>query len=180
MTAPRLEGFLRYRTDTIKAPSAHRELASISAMLKRAKRWGVVERNEARHVERLDEDDPDTEWLEVGEAASVIQTARQMVDDPGSRCRPHFHALIATFLLTGGRRSGVFGLTRDAVDLEAKLIRFEPNGYRGLKNDHSERDVPLWPQLAEILAPTLRAGRTTTPFSSPPRATTCSPRSVQL
>lgn len=124
-------------------------------MLERAKRWGVVERNEARNVERLTEEKPDTNWLEVDEATKVIKAARQMVQDPASRCRPQFHALIATFLLTGGRRSEVLGLTRDAVDLDADLVRIEPNDYRSLKTDHSERDVPLWPQLREILAPRL-------------------------
>lgn len=102
VTARRLEGFLRYRNRRVKASSAHHELASISAMLKRARRWGVLGRNEARNVERLTEEKPDTNWLEVAEAAKVIKAARQMVQNPASRCRPHFHALIATFLLTRG------------------------------------------------------------------------------
>lgn len=85
----------------------------------------------------------------------MLKTAGELVEDPESRVRPFFRELIATFLLTGGRRSEVFGLTREAVNLEAGEIRFRPNEWRGLKTDDSERSVPLWPQLRELLEPYL-------------------------
>lgn len=154
VTTQRLAGFIRWRHRRIKASSAHRELASISAMCQRAVEWSILRRNPARSVSRLSgksDDDSGTKWLEIGEAARVLEAAKAMVADPSSRCRPHFHALVATFLLTGGRRSEVFGLRRSDVDFEAGLVRFEPNEHRGLKTDHSKRDVPLWPQLREIL-----------------------------
>lgn len=47
------------------------------------------------------------------------------------------------------------GLTREAVDLDADLVRIEPNDHRSLKRDHSERNVPLWPQLRWVLEPHL-------------------------
>ena len=61
--------------------------------------------------------------------------------------------MIATYLLTGGRRNEVFGLLLSDIDFENKLVRIQPNEHRRLKRVWSERAVPLWPQLGEILRP---------------------------
>jgi integrase len=84
------------------------------------------------------------EYFEIDEAARFLETARQL---------DLYHELIATFLLTGGRRNEVFGLLVDDVDFEANRVRIEPNRFRRLKRPWSERTVPLWPQLREILLP---------------------------
>ena len=61
------------------------------------------------------------------------------------------HPLVATFLLTGGRKAEVLGLTWGDIDFDLGLVTFAPNDWRGLKREWSERTVPLWPQLREIL-----------------------------
>ena len=39
----------------------------------------------------------------------------------------------------------------DDVSFKRKRIHFRPNRWRGLKTKGSERSVPLWPQLEEII-----------------------------
>ena len=84
------------------------------------------------------------EFFEINEAARFLDAARRL---------DLHHELIATYLLTGGRRNEVFGLLVSDIDFENKLIRIQPNEHRRLKRVWSERAVPLWPQLDEILRP---------------------------
>jgi integrase len=65
------------------------------------------------------------------------------------------YPLVATFLLSGGRRAEVLGLELDDVSFDRKTITFRPNRWRRLKNRRSHRVVPLWPQLEAILRPYL-------------------------
>lgn len=59
---------------------------------------------------------------------------------------------MATFLLTGGRKSEVLGLEVSDVSFDRRTVRFRPNEHRpSLKTRSSDRSVPLWPQLREIL-----------------------------
>lgn len=153
VTAPRLSEFLQWRLESVKASTAGVELSCISSMLSRAEDWRLVDRNEAKHVTRPKTESTEAVWLETGEAAKVLDAAKAMEGDPSSRCYRHLHALIGTFLLTGGRRQEVFGLLRRDIDLKAGTVRFAPNAHRDLKTDHSKRTVPLWPQLGEILTP---------------------------
>ena len=88
------------------------------------------------------------EFFEIDEAARFLDASR--------RLDLHYE-LIGTFLLTGARRSEVFGLLVGDIDLENKLVRIQPNEHRGLKRVWSERAVPLWPQLEDILRPYLAA-----------------------
>ncbi len=84
------------------------------------------------------------EFFEIDEAARFLDAARRL----------HLHhELIATYLLTGGRRTEVFGLLVSDIDFENELVRIQPNQHRRLKRMWSERAVPLWPQLEEILRP---------------------------
>lgn len=84
------------------------------------------------------------EFFEIDEAARFLDAAR-MLD--------LHHELIATYLLTGGRRNEVLGLLASDIDFENNLVRIQPNEHRRLKRVWSERAVPLWPQLEEILRP---------------------------
>lgn len=73
------------------------------------------------------------------------QEARQPVDDTAA------YPLLATFLLTGGRRSEVLGLELDDVSFDRQTVTFRPNRWRRLKTRDSWRIVPLVPQLEAIL-----------------------------
>ena len=84
------------------------------------------------------------EFFEIDEAARFLDAAERL---------DLHHALIATFLLTGGKRNEVLGLVVSDVDFENSLVRIQPNQHRRLKRVWSERAVPVWPQLDEILGP---------------------------
>jgi integrase len=99
-------------------------------------------------------------------AARVLELAPEALVRPRSGKRtprprpPRFlHPMLATFLLTGGRESEVYGLLLGDVDLSRETITFRPHEGRRLKTSTSWRTVPYWPQLQEILEPHLEERR---------------------
>jgi integrase len=102
-----------------------------------------------------------TPFLEVPSAALLLEAARTY---PQTKREPEMaiaHAVLATLLLTGGRKSEVLGLELNDISFDRKTVTFRPNQWRGrdgrgrdrLKTAGSERVVPLWPQLEELLRP---------------------------
>lgn len=104
---------------------------------------------------------PEARWLEVHEAALLLESARTyQPPEPvrqkhggliSAKPNPHLYPILATFLLTGGRKSEVLGLEVDDISFQRKTITFRPNDWRRLKTRTSHRPVRLWPQLEEIL-----------------------------
>ena len=86
------------------------------------------------------------EFFEIDEAARFLDAAVRLNEYP---------EVFATYLLTGARRTEVFGLLVGDIDFENDLVRIQPNRHRRLKRAWSERVVPLWPQLREFLVPYL-------------------------
>lgn len=103
----------------------------------------LLEKPSAQHHE--------ARWLEVHEAALLLETAKSYRPKRGDLAVPYAHALLATFLLTGGRQKEVLGLEVEDVSFDRKTITFRPNQWRRLKTATSHRSVPLWPQLEESL-----------------------------
>jgi len=117
----------------------------------------------------------EAEWLEVHDAALLLESARivqaereawlekyqRWLDSGSPGKRPEMeggayveapiYPILATFLLTGGRRSEVFGLAVTDVSFSRNTVTFRPNSFRSLKTRASHRVVPLWPQLREVL-----------------------------
>jgi integrase len=107
----------------------------------------------------------EAQWLEVHEAALLLESARTLPSVSVQNLKKSvptatIHALLATFVLTGGRRAEVLGLEVDDISFDRKTVTFRPNAFRRLKTLQSARVVPLWPQLEEILRPYI--------FSRPP------------
>ncbi len=98
-------------------------------------------------------DTPKQPWLEPHESALFLEAARLLKRRPGTApmAYPFVYPVVATFLLTGGRKAEVLGLAVNDVDFSADCVRFRPHPWRRLKNDGSIRNVRLWPQLAAIL-----------------------------
>jgi len=92
-------------------------------------------------------------FLEQHEAAALMAAARRVKSKRPDIACPFLPELIATLLLTGGRKAEVLGLEVDDVSFERKTVSFSPNQWRRLKTAHSIRTVPLWPQLEAILGP---------------------------
>ncbi len=92
-------------------------------------------------------------WLEVHDAALLLEAARLYVPKRGDLAMPFAYPLLAAFLLTGGRRLEVLGLEVGDVSFDRKSVTFRPNEWRRLKTLTSFRTIPLWPQLEEALRP---------------------------
>lgn len=98
---------------------------------------------------------PEALWYEPHEAAALLESARlyrpdreDMAIDPAC-----VHAVIATMLLTGGRKAEVLGLRVQDVSFDRRTVTFRETAGRRLKTRTSWRAVPLWPQLEGILQP---------------------------
>jgi len=94
-------------------------------------------------------------WLEVPDAALLLEVARRLPKPRHPRQTPNLYELLGTLLLTGGRLSEVLGLEVDDVSLDRRTVTFRPNAWRRVKTRGSARTVPLWPQLEGILRPYL-------------------------
>ncbi len=92
-------------------------------------------------------------WLEVPDAALLLEAARTYVPKRGDLALPFAYPLLGAFLLTGGRRLEVLGLEVSDLSFDRKTVTFRPNTWRRLKTATSFRSVPLHPQLEEILRP---------------------------
>lgn len=90
-------------------------------------------------------------FLTPPEAALLLESARTFRAPIDDGAFPWMYPLLATFLLTGGRKSEVLGMEVDDVSFRLGKIYFRPNRWRRLKTEGSERPVPLWPQLREAL-----------------------------
>lgn len=100
------------------------------------------------HAERQE-----AHWLEVPDAALLLEAARTYRPRRADLALPFAYPLIAALLLTGGRLAEVLGLEVGDVSFDRRLVTFRPNVWRRLKTDTSFRTVPLWPQLEAILRP---------------------------
>lgn len=97
-------------------------------------------------------------FLEVPDAAYLLECARQFHAKRADLACPFLYPLLAAFLLTGGRLREVLALQVSDVNFERGTVTFRPNVFRPrLKTEGSARVVPLWPQLAEILRGYLNA-----------------------
>jgi len=108
-------------------------------------------------------------FLEVADAALLLEVARILearerklpgLENNRVNATSGLYPIVATLLLTGGRKSEVLGLDVEDVSFDRRLVRFRPNVHRGLKTQTSVRDVPLWPQLRDILQQWMYGGET--------------------
>ncbi|MEP7097827.1 MAG: site-specific integrase [Dokdonella sp.] len=144
----------RYREETIR-----KHMNALAGLFRRAQRAGWVPQG-FNPVSLLEGDErpfrepSPTPWLEIPEAAQLLEAARTY--RPGAN-EPEMHLaypLIAAFLLTGGRADEVLGLDLSDISFDRKLIFFRPNQWRSGKKGKTTgatRAVPLWPQLEEAL-----------------------------
>lgn len=93
----------------------------------------------------------EAKWFEVHEAALFLEAARTMPPPPRSPIAPLIYPIMATLLLTGGRRNEVLGLEVGDVSFDRQTVAFRVKSHRRLKTESAARVVPLWPQLREIL-----------------------------
>lgn len=154
------------RRPTMSPGTARHHLNALSNLYRRAQAEGCVVPGYnpvAAMLEKPVGRRREAEWFEVPDAALFLEAARRYTAAPGrddapakSTAQPRdpaAYALVATFLLTGGRESEVLGLEVGDVSFDRKTITMRQNDWRRIKTLTSFRTVPLWPQLEEILRP---------------------------
>jgi len=142
------------RGATLSGGTVRHHLNALSNLYRRAQAEGFVTPGfnpVAALLEKPSAQRHEARWLEVHEAALVLEAAKSYRAKRGDLAVPYAHALLATFLLTGGRQKEVLGLEVEDVSFDRKTITFRPNPWRRLKTATSHRSVPLWPQLDESL-----------------------------
>ena len=151
------------RGGTLSDGTVRKYLNSVSNMYSRAVSERCVRTNPVADMYvKPTEERREAPYLDAAEAALLLESARtyqppveevRQAHGGAISAKPtrYLHALLATFLLTGGRKSEVLGLEVDDVSLRLGKVYFRPNRWRRLKTRGSKRTVPLWPQLREIL-----------------------------
>ncbi len=142
------------RGSTLSDASVRTYLNSLSNLYRRAESESVVPSGFNPVSSLMDKPTAkrrEARWLEVHDAAILLEAAR--VYKP---YRPtvaiSIYPIVATALLTGGRKSEVLGLEVGDVNFERRTVTFRLNPWRPrFKTRTSHRVVPLWPQLEEIL-----------------------------
>lgn len=152
------------RGGTLSKGTVRHYLNSLSNLYRRTLEDEIVVQNPvANLMEKPQPEQTESDWLEAHEMSLLLEAARVLEPDTDAGALDFIHPLVATFALTGARKKAVLGLRREDIDFERKTVRFRPNQHRRLKTSGSNRTVPLWPQLEEILRPhllgkTLRVG----------------------
>jgi integrase len=157
----RVQEFAKYLT-TLESwgkplgPGTRRKyLNSLSNLFRRAASEGYVQPNYNPVAALLDKPKAvaqEAKWLEVHEAALLLEAVRRVQSDRSDRIAPMMlYAIIATYFLTGGREKEVLGLEVSDISFDRKTVTFRRNQWRRLKSNNGIRVVPLWPQLEEIL-----------------------------
>ncbi|CAN5247318.1 hypothetical protein BH18GEM1_BH18GEM1_07600 [soil metagenome] len=139
---------------TLSGSSQRHYLNDLSNLFRRAQAEGVVPPGYnpvSAMMEKPSAATAEAHWLEVPDAALLLEAARTWKPARPEITNGNMHAILATFLLTGGRFAEVVGLTVTDVSFQRNTVTFRPNEFRRLKTKTSHRVVPLWPQLREIL-----------------------------
>lgn len=173
---PDVQGYLAHlqalpngRGGTLSPGSVRHYLNALSGLYTRAQSESVVGPGYNPVTALLDKPTAqrkEANWLEVHAAAEFLEAARTYRPPVEDGATPWVYPIIATFLLTGGRKAEVLGLEVDDVSFQRKTITFRPNHWRRLKTTTSHRVVPLFPQLEEILREYLLSREREAPLGS--------------
>ena len=144
------------RDGVLSAATQRAYLSALGGMLEQARREGYIDENPVRNLTvRPVVERSEAQFYEVGDVWRMLEAAREYdAARPGSFMQP----IIATLAYTGGRKSEVLGLDIADLDFDTAAVQgikgailVRPNRWRGLKTRGSERTVPMWPDLREIL-----------------------------
>ena len=148
------------RGGTLGGGAVRHHLNVLSNVFKRAQSEGYVMPGYnpcAALIDKPSGQRVEAKWLEVHEAALLLESARTYSPKRADVALPFIYPLIATYLLTGARETEVLGLEVEDVNFDRRTITFRPNRWRRLKTRTSHRAVPMWPQLEMVLREYLHA-----------------------
>ena len=128
----RIEAFLGRVKDKGRSDATrNRYLALIKGMLNKALEWGMADRNPAAPIKPLKENNLRTRFLEVDEIQLLLEA-----------CSDDLRPILITALHTGMRRSEIFGLRWQHIDLRNRMITIphsKPNKTRFIPLDETLR-----------------------------------------
>ena len=101
--------------------TVNRERSFLKAVLNKAVKWGMIDKNSLQYMEQLPESDLFNRYLTVDETLALIDA-----------CEPHLRPMIVTSTFTGLRWGSVRKLKWDEVDLENSIINVENPEKKGL------------------------------------------------
>ncbi len=140
------------RRGSLTKATARKFLNSLSDMFSRALSESFVTVNPvAAMYSKPTPERREPTWFKPHEAALILESARTYRPPVEDGAYPWIYPLVATWLLAGLRKSEALGLEVDDVSFKRGTVRVRPNKWRRLKTAGSERTIPLWPQLEEIL-----------------------------
>jgi len=127
-------------------------VVSLGSLIENAKDHGLVGRNPVRERPKRTRGKRHRRKPEVGRDIPTKVELKAIIDAATGRCRP----LVVTAIFTGLRASELRGLTWDAVDFKAKVIRVRQRADRygqfgPPKSEASQRDVPMGPMVVNTL-----------------------------
>ncbi|UCC73021.1 MAG: tyrosine-type recombinase/integrase [Gemmatimonadota bacterium] len=159
-----VQALIAWRGPQVSSQTLAHELHALSNLMRRAVGEDRAITNPvptAKELEEFSVTHGAPEWWEVGEAAKLLRLAGEADAEARKypqRC-PCLRPIIGFGLLTGARPNEIFGAQRSDVDFDGGRILIRHNEYRLLKRLWHEREVPLWPQLREILEEHIDDGR---------------------
>ena len=147
MPAPKPPGFFlgscrsssaepSYQGHATKPATVNREIACLRAIFSRAVKNGKAERNPAKGVDRLSENNERDRVLSAEEYTRLL-----------AHCDDNLRPIVLIAYHSGMRRGEIFGLTWDMVDLKAGFFHLTPEI---CKTDEG-RNVPLHRELVDML-----------------------------
>lgn len=142
------------RTRGLEPASVRQHLNSISNLYRRAQSEKVVPLGYNPVGAMMDKPQPakkEAHWFEADIAALILEAAKRYEPAAEAISTRLAYPLIATYLLTGGRKNEVLGLDLEEISFDRKRITFRPNRWRTLKTASAHRSVRMWPQLETIL-----------------------------
>lgn len=151
-----VRAFMAWREPQVTSQSLAHELHALSNLMGKAVLDDKAVHNpvpDAKKYEEFSVTHAPPEWYEIGEAAKVLRFAGEADAEAKKypqRC-PCLRPLIAHGLLTGARPHETFGAQTSDIDFDGGRVLIRHNECRLLKRPWHEREVPLWPQLREIL-----------------------------
>jgi len=141
VTAHAVEIYKTERLENVTPATVNRELACLRHLLNKAVEWGYLNVNPAGRVKLLKEPPGRMRYLETGEIRALLK-----------ECPQYLRNIVVIALNAGLRKSEIFNLKWDDVDLEAKTIIV-----RNSKNNE-HRIIPINANVYAILRSIRRRG----------------------
>lgn len=143
----------KVREGELSATSINKTVTRLGQILKRAKRWGLIERNPVEDAERLKAPRPSPVHLDRAEHIAALLDAAGELDRGARRDRAHIprRAILATLVMAGLRIGELLDLRWRDVDLTGGRIHVRESETHTVKTQAGVREIDMLPGLHDEL-----------------------------